>query len=274
MSKYRLKILLSVFFLLILAPNESQADDNVKSIVIFISYNTNLPAFQNILNGLKSSLSKNYDEPVNLIIENLEIGRTDNQDFLKELIEQYNAKFKEYKIDLFITIGRGINAILLKYGDNILKTMPRISIDLDIPGRVTLQDMQVKTGVELMVDYTISKTLTNAFALFPATKNVYVIGGTSKLDMYFTSIVIKGKIEFDPSYRFTFISGITMDSIIRFVRKLPANSLILFTTYLKGAGNIPFSTTDALRIISSNSNVPVFNINDVFNANEREKKKK
>jgi signal transduction histidine kinase len=49
-----------------------------------------------------------------------------------------------------------------------------------------------------------------------------------------------------------------MNSTIRFVKTIPPNSIILVPAYMQDASNIPFTTPEALDIISKNSKAPVF----------------
>jgi signal transduction histidine kinase len=266
MHKLGFIILLSVFLLLFSQYLYSQ--NKVKNVVIFFSLGSNITAYQYVLEGFKSTFNQNTDEPSNLIIEFMDIGRLNNEDHARQLIEMYNIKSYETNFDLLITVGPGINALLLKYGQNLLKTSLVLNLDLGIPGRVSLQDLHVKNGIEVLTIFKVSSTLKTAFALFPDYKNVYVIGGTSNVDSFFMSFVRKSKAEFEPVYNFKLISGITMDSTIRLTKKIPSNSIIIIPSYLTDAKNMTFSTPEALKIISNSAVAPVFTLTDVFSKKE------
>jgi signal transduction histidine kinase len=260
--KLSLKISVVVLILFILFPQKTFSQDKVKSIVIFFSNSASLPAFQNILDGFKSSVSQSNELPVNLVVEYLDVGRLENEEHARYVINLYNKKFNEIKIDLFITVGPGINTLLLKYGEDVLKTVPIINIDLDLPGRIPLHDLNVKNGMEIVLKYKMNNTLKAAFGLFPQYKNVFVISGKSATDLYYMSLVEKAKTEFGRAYNFKFISDLSIDSTIRFVRKIPHNSIVIVPAFLRDAKNIPFSTAEALSLISINSVAPVFPISD------------
>jgi len=259
-------MLLSVFLILLSLYSYSQ--NKVKNVVVFFSLGSNLTSYQNLIEGFKSTFNQNTDEPSNLIIEFMDIGRMYSEDHARQIIEMYNNKSYKTNLDLLVTVGPGINALLLKYGQNLLKTSPVLNLDLEIPGRISLKDLDVKNGIEMLAKYKASATLKTAFALFPTHKNVYVIGGISNVDLFFMSLVRKSKAEFEPVYHFTFISGISMDSTIRLVKIIPSNSLIMVPNYLTDANNMAFSTPEALKFISNNALAPVFTISDVFNKND------
>jgi hypothetical protein len=104
-------------------------------LVIFFSYGSNLPAFENILTGLKSTIGGKNNETVNIMTEYLDFTRLKNDDYARIIIDMYNNKVKDFTIDLLITVGPGVNEALVKYGDSTLKSLNNINIDLDIPGR-------------------------------------------------------------------------------------------------------------------------------------------
>jgi signal transduction histidine kinase len=246
----------------------SYSQNRVKNVVVFFSLGSNLTSYQYLLDGFKSTLNQNTYQPGNLIVEFMDIGRSYNEDHARQIIEMYNTKSYNTNFDLLVTVGPGINDLLLKYGQNLLKTTPVINLDLEIQGRITLQDLKVKNGIEVLAKFKVGKTLKAAFALFPEYKNVYVISGTSNVDSFFTSLVEKSKSEFEPEYNFKFISGISMDSTIRLVKKIPSNSILFVPNYNNDAGNMTFSTPEALKFISNNALAPVFTISDVFSKKE------
>lgn len=268
MFKFYSRIFAAVFLILFIFTPKTYSQDKLKNIVVFFSLGANLPSYQNIIEGFKSTLSKNIDEPVNLIIEYLDIGRSENELYARHIINMYNIKFKETSIDLLITIGPAIYPVLEKYGLEALKTSPSINIDLDLPDRKSSQTLANANSLEIILKLRCNKTLRTIFDLFPDYNNVFVISGISNTDKFFTSCVENCRKEFEPIHNFSFISGLTMDSTIKYVRKIPANSIIIITTYLLDKNNIPFSTPEVQSLISNNCKAPVFPITDSFTKKE------
>jgi len=134
MIKFRCRLISVVFLSLLLIPQNSYSQKKVRNIVVFFSFGVNIPAYQNILEGFKSTLLVNQAEPANLMIEYLDVGRSDNNEYARFIIDLYSKKYTNKDIDLLITIGPWINGIIEKYVSEIIKTTPVISIELDIPG--------------------------------------------------------------------------------------------------------------------------------------------
>jgi signal transduction histidine kinase len=256
-----------IIFLFIFSQN-SFPQRKIKNVVIFFSLSANLPSYQNFIEGFNSTLSIGNGEPRNLIIEYLDIGRTENELYAKHIIDLYNTKFSKTNIDLLITFGPGIYPILEKYGLKVLNTSRSINIDLDLPDRKYLQTSGDENSINLILKLLTRNTLKTAFGLFPDYKNVFVISGISKTDKFFTSSIENCKMEFEPEYNFTFISDITMDSTIQYVKGIPANSIVIVTTYLLDKNNVPFSTPEVLSTISHNCKAPLFPVTDSFTKKE------
>lgn len=253
------KIFILAFILEVLLPFNTCAQNRVKNIVVFFSYGSNLPAFEKVLNGLNSAIRKNSNEPVNIITEYLDISRSAGDEYYpKFIISLYNDKLTKLTVDLLITVGPGANKALLKYGSNKLKDLKMINIDINLPGRTKMSELEITNGLEILLDFKPQKTLKHAFDLFPDHKEVYVISGVSPLDKYYTSLIAKNKNAFEADHRFKFISDLSIDSIIRFVPSLPKKSIVLIPAFLQDASRVSFSTPEVIEMISKHSPAPVF----------------
>ena len=262
MPKTRLSILFILFFIGFQGPWESIAQNRVKTIVVFIPMNASMPSFQNFLEGFRSSLSENLKEPYNLQVEYLDLARSSNDIYIKNIVSQYNEKEKDIKIDLLVTVAPFTYSVLKKFGLEALETTPTIRIELD-PREGVLEFPANKNTVEIIVKFRIDETLKHVFELFPDNKNVYVISGNSVMDRYFINLVHMGTHNFN-THHFVYISDIALDSIIKVVRKIPEKSIVFIPVYLSNRNNVPFSTPEAIGLIAGNCSAPVFPIFDSF----------
>jgi signal transduction histidine kinase len=264
MLKSRTRILKLVLLSFLFYSQSLFAQDKVKNIVVFFALNANLPAYENILEGFKNAYSESVAEPANMAVEYLEIGSMGSEQRIENIINLYNKKYEESGIDLLILVGTGISQTVEKYDFKAMKKAPVISIDLDIPGRKPLKNGDYKNILEVILTFKAGSTLKEALDLFPTYKNVYIISGNSNIDLYFTSLIHDCKEQFEPAHHFIFITGITIDSTIQFVKKIPEASIIIVPSYLSDNKNISFSTPEALNLISYNSIAPVFPVTDSF----------
>ena len=257
-SQFLRGILPLLFLLISLIPFKAVSQEKVKNVVIFFSYDPNLPAFDKILSGLNTTIRGNARDPVNILTEYLDLNRAVNDVYSSFIINMYNGKVEEITIDLLITVGPGINDALLKFGNEKLLSLPMINVDLDIPNRTSVFDVNKENGKEILLRFQEAKTLQHAFDLFPDYKEVFVISGVSGLDMFYASLIKQAKSEFEPAYNFTFISGLTLDSTIAYIGTIPPKSLVFVPSFLQDAAKISFSTPEVMEVISKKSLAPVF----------------
>jgi len=261
--KSGLKILFVVFLSLILAPLKSNSKEKVKTIVIFFSMNETTPAYQSILQGFNGVISEYVDQPCNVMVEYLDVERILDNDYIGTIVKMYNEKISSSDLDLIITVGPETFPLLKKYGLKLLETTPAIVIDLDkLNGRKKNQPAQ--NIFEINIKYDIGKTLKNAFELFPDNRNIYIISGNAAIDQYNMKIARQAADSFKERYSFNFITGITLDSILKVVEKLPEKSIVFVSSFRTDNRNIPYSTTIALSYIVNICKSPLFTFTDNF----------
>ncbi len=258
-TRVGLRNLYLMLLLVLISPFASLAQERVKNVVIFFSYGPNLPAFEKILTGFNHSVRGTTNQPVNIMTEYFDMSRSVNDEYYPRfIINMYNNKVNTFPVDLLVTIGPGINDALLKYGSSELKSLNIINIDLNIPGRTTLHDVKIDNGIELLLKFQPGNTIRQAIKLFPDHDTIYVISGISPLDQFFTSMVRQVKNEFEPVHNFKFISGMNLDSTLKFVKTIPPKSILLVPAFLQDAAKVSFSTPEVMELFSQNSPAPVF----------------
>ncbi len=263
MNRVRATIVFFIITSLFIVPFKSFSGSKTKTIVVFFSLHANLPAYQNLLEGFRTTLSETYDQPYNLLIEYLDIGRLADDKYAKYIIDQYNEKFKDSKIDLLITVTPGIIPVLEKYGLNALKKSPTISIVLDsLPTDQGL--LKTENILEIKVKFRFAHSVQSACDLFPLAKNIYIISGCSPTDKYFTSLVRSGIKRFVKTHHVVFVTGLSMDSILVIARKITEQSIVIVPTFLSDNKKIQFSTPEIIGLLATNCKAPVFPLFDSF----------
>jgi signal transduction histidine kinase len=259
-------VLLSGFLLCLwFIPLETIASAGEKTIVVFLPLNANLPAYQNFMDGFRTTVSAGYDEPCNIMVEYLDLGRLPADVYARHIVDLYNEKLKQTRCDLIITLAPFAYPILKKFGLEALEKTPVITIELDPPVEPPSPSPANNLTLEIKLKIDVSKTVENAFMLFPENKDVYIVSGNSVTDQYFNSLISKSAADLKPTHKIIVISGGSLDSTIRVIRTIPKNSIVFIPAYLSGKSNIPFSTPEAIGIISKYCNAPVFPIFDSFN---------
>jgi signal transduction histidine kinase len=176
----------------------------------------------------------------------------------------YNKKYKEVNLDLLICVGVDIMSAVKQDADEHLKNLPSIIIDFDfseygLPSELSLNEKTAVIGMKLDAQ----KTISEALDIFPQTSSLYFICGISRLDSLYMKISEAEALKIESRVRVTFLSGISMDEVLKKVHNLPVNSLIIVSGFNKDRDNIPYYTPESVRLISGSANAPVFAYSDM-----------
>jgi signal transduction histidine kinase len=123
----------------------------------------------------------------------------------------------------------------------------------DVAGRALPENV---TGV--VVKRTFAPTLELALQLQPETRNVFVIGGTSRFDRQILAVARRELQSFDQRVSITWMNDLSMPQLLSRVSALPPHSLIYYLTiFTDGAGD-SFIPHEALATLAQSANAPVY----------------
>lgn len=246
----------------ILSNSQAYSENRVKTIVFFFSMNETLPAYQSILEGFRTSLPQRYDKSYNLIIEYLDVGRTSGNEYAQHIVNLYNEKFLNTKLDLIITVGPGTLSLLKEYGLRQLEITPTVEIEVVHLSSHLKPSTVSENLLRLNLKIDAEKTFKSAFSLFPEHKNIYIICGSSETDKYYLRQVQETVKLYEDKLNFTYITGLTFDSTLQIVKKLPKKCIVVIPSFITDVDNAPISTTYAIINIYNQCKAPLFTLSD------------
>ncbi len=167
MQKISNKIFLPFLLFLLLVPCEAYSAKPIKTVLIFFSWNSNLPAYQKMLEGFNATFSEEPGVTCNLAIEYLDLSRPGNEIVVRTIVDLYNDKYKNIPIDLLIIVGPKGYPVLKEYGLKALENTPILCVDNEnLINDSTLYPAR-SNMVKISLNYDVYPTLKNAFSLFP-----------------------------------------------------------------------------------------------------------
>lgn len=265
MPRFKLHILFAVLVFFVLATGPSNANTKgLRTIVMFFSWNASLPAYNNILDGFYSTFSRESEINCNILTEYLDMSRLENEEYARKIVNLYNVKFSDTSIDLIVVIGPGCYHLLKAYGLKALEKTPVISIENDDLSNDTINYPDAKNLVKIEMYFDFVKTLETAFRLFPANNKVFVIGGVSTTDEFYTQKIKSAENQLKGSQLFKYLTDITMDSAISFVKTIPPNSLVFVPAFSLDRNKISYSTPEVISILSKYCKAPIFPAGDTY----------
>jgi len=261
----RIKIAITIFLLSAILAPVAYPQEMRKTIVVFSAFNANNPAIRIVIEGARHELS---EENYNIVVEPLDFARFPENDHVRRIVTLYNEKQKVTPADLLVLFGPLVFKELKSNGLKILDNTPTIIIDNEGMSGDSVHAPLSENQIRFNLEYNCNKTLQTAFELFPHNKDVYVISGVAGIDNYFTELVRKETRYFNETHNFIYVSGISMDSTLRFVDRIPRNSIVLVTNYQMDINMISYSTPEVIFIVDQHSKAPVFMLPETFGVNK------
>ncbi len=263
MFKSRLIILVFLIVAIGNLAGISQQNEETKKILILFSLSPGQPAYQPILNGIRQKLAEEFGDKYNLHLEYFDSENLAVVENIEKRFETYNEKYREIKLDLLIAVGRNAVQPIKNYAESFLLNLPTISIDFDFSNFGINSDLRLNEQTSIVgMKFNIDKILSTALSLFPAATSVYFVGGTTKFDKFMISIATEASKKIYEK-EFTVITDLSMDRILQQVRNLPSNSLIFVPSFNTDSKLVPYYNPEAIRLISTNANAPVFTYSDM-----------
>ena len=188
----------------------------------------------------------------------LERGQTD-PGYRARIRDLLLKKHAGRRIDLIVTGQQPALQFLLHEGRELAPGAPVITVQSPMPTAAEAGERRI---VSQLARFDIQGTLERALELFPATRRVLVVSGSSAADRRVAESVAgltgswQGRLEFE------YTADLSLDDLLQRVASLPPHTLILFTQYNRDArGEITVAYEVERRIIEV-ANAPVFGLYD------------
>ena len=172
-------------------------------------------------------------------------------------------KYGDHKLDVIVAVGPGAIGFLLDDTQTLFRDVPIVICGSapDQAGNPKLDGRFVGTWVQLKPE----KTLELALHLFPDTRHVFVVGGSSDFDKVVMSLTKKALRSVKTKSEIVYLTDMEMNRLLEQLRKLPEHSIELYTSFFQDAAKNKFiNSTQALPMIAAASNGPDFGMSDTY----------
>lgn len=144
------------------------------------------PGLALINQGLQAVFKTEFKADVEFYTESLNLSQFNDDKYEKILSEHFRRKYADKQLDLIIAIMEPSLDFLLRNRDTLFPGVPIVFCGVE-PSDLDLDMVRANvTGV--LVKRTFVPTLEIALRLQPATRNVFVVGGTSRFDRQLQTI--------------------------------------------------------------------------------------
>ena len=234
-----------------------------KNVLIITEVGMSHPASVLVSSEIEMALRGISDYRVEFYTESLDTMTFSDEQEQIEIREALIHKYRNHPIDAIVAMGPEAIRFLAQPSNKFFPGVPVVICcsSAEQAGSPSLDSRF--TGA--WFDIEPGKTLEAALKLFPKTRNVYVVGGTTAYDRVAEEIVKTRLNSYQGSVTLVYLTNLKMATLLETLRHLPAQSIVLYTSLWRdGDGNQFINATVALPMISKASNAPVFGMSDTY----------
>ena len=230
-----------------------------KNILILHAYESGIPAYAEIDEGILAALHNEGVSLSSLYFEFLDLRRYQDPGYRDQVAALLRLKYQSKKIDLVIAVAPPALSVVLDERYKLLEGVPVIA--------VAVQDDRVPSTKEhpliLITDYLdVRGTVKAALDLLPATKHILVVSGVSEYDKQTALQAAPAMREWANRLDISWLNNLPLDEMLRAVSKAPPHSLVLclaMAADVAGRTYVPAEVAEAIGRVSA---APVFGIAD------------
>ena len=175
------------------------------------------------------------------------------------LVKQYGRQ----KFDVVVAVGPDAIKFLGEHAQSLFVDVPIVicGSSADQAGHPKLGSRFTGTWQKLEP----TKTLEVALRLFPDTRHVFVVGGTSAFDRTVMSFAKNSMSSFAANVDIAYLTDMAMGELLQKLQNLPEHSVVFYVSLFQdSAGHSFLNATKALPMVASAANGPVFGLSDTY----------
>ena len=255
-------VLLSVCGLLWQTMGTARAEENRRVLVLY-DQGRGVPSVAVVDREIHEAIEKQTAYRIDLYVEYMGTNLFPDpaaQEKIRELILQ---KYRDHQPDVIIAVGHGAIQFMI---DTHQKEFPGVPIVIcgSTENWTHHSDLDsLFTGS--WVDMDPAKILDLALKLRPGIEQVIVVNGAAPSDKLLEASFRKGLHSYEDRFKFTYLSGLSMSSLLSQLRVLPDHTVILFGSISQdGTGARFIPSKQSLPMVVSAANAPIFVFADVL----------
>lgn len=235
-------------------------DDVEKNILILYSYGHGGKGIAIFDEGLVTALSAGGIATNNLFFEFLDLERNKpDPHYRSRMQESLRRKFSYRHIDAIITVQQPALNFLLNEGRAIASGVPAITVQAPMP---TVAEAGERRFISQLARFDVKGTLERALELFPDTRRVVFVSGSSEADRTMAADAASISAPWQDKLEFEYTFDLALEAMLKRVASLPARTIIIFTQYNRDSSGRVTVAYEVEGMIVKVANAPVFGLYD------------
>jgi signal transduction histidine kinase len=216
-----------------------------------------------ITQQIVAGIQETRDLHVEFHSEDLDLISSPDRPSRAEIRDWLVKKYGAFKLDVVVAVGPDSINFLSNYTQSMFLNVPIVicGSPAEFAGSPRLDSRFTGTWIK----YEPSKTIEAALRLFPETRHVVIVGGTSAFDRTAVSITKADIAPLASKLDFAYMTDVEMNQLLEHLRQLPEQTVVLYISFFQDAAGHKFiNATRALPMVAEAANAPVFGMSDTY----------
>lgn len=254
--------LFAVAILLTVQPTAVESQRPIRRVLVFNDFGFIASPGIALLDQAIATGLERFPYQIELYSETIESTLFPDDASQRRIRDWYARKYSDRKPDVIITVGPASLRYMAESHESSFPNTPIVFCGTTVE---MLQNQKLDadfTGVFGVAQP--EKTLLAALKLQPDTTHVFVTGGIGSFDRDLENIAKESFRKYESKIEFTYLTELTMPSLLERLRHLPKHSIVYHTAITEDAGGTHFiDSSQAVPLIVSAANAPIYVIDDV-----------
>lgn len=229
-----------------------------KRVLILESFGHDAAPFSAGITALRTTLAKEFGEPVDIYNQSLEMARLVDPEAESTLAHFLERRFDQHWPDVVLPVGAPAIAFVARYRDQIFTNTPMVFTGAD--QRRLSPDFFGPHTTLISANVNLPAAIENILQVLPATTNVLVVFGTSPLESFWVAECRKEFLPFVKRLSFEWMTHARLEDIENRAASLPPHSAIFFPMLVVDSAGVPYTDRQGLSRIRSVANAPIFGL--------------
>ncbi|MHB8120997.1 MAG: hybrid sensor histidine kinase/response regulator [Desulfuromonadaceae bacterium] len=244
------------FFLLATAASPTHAAVVVPRVLVLNSYTMSYDWSENEMKGVRAGFAKAFQRS-ELFVEYLDTKNFPTKKHFPRLADLLETKYAHHPLDVIIAMDNAALEFAVQYRQRISPGTPLVFCGINGYEPSLIAGQSSVTGVAEQLDS--AGTLGLALRLHPAVRDVVVIH-----DYTDTGLAMRREMEktaaLYPGIKLEYLDEMPLERAVEKLKSLSAGHLVLMLSYTVEKGGRAFSQSEAARLVSGASPVPVYSV--------------
>jgi len=247
-----------------LLAQETPIPPEPKQIVAISAFKEGLPFIYHLEESLRKNLAGDSSYPIKLDVIHADRIRYPEKAYFAKIFALNQYKYSKKKVDLVLTMGEILPELMLESGRELLfGNVPMVMVTTQQEAVSLNKGLQSNT-VFIEWGFDFEKTAILIHDIFPQTKNIYIISGTSATDKAMQKLALEAYDTLEAPFTAHYLDDFSTKDLLLKVTQLPENSAILFLSFFRDINGEFFIPRDMVEKISARANAPTFGIVDLY----------